>query len=321
MNERMIYLAALIIAAQTHVPQIYSQKFRAAGNTYLSPTEKIRVDELADHFVVAGIVGRNEVLPILGKDGFSKLEFEPDVIGGQFAFSASDIIQLQAGVPTYTKDGTVLETVQALEAKYAKMAKAAIENKFERQCADVYLKGSYTSKDGEVIYPGTKDNAAITLKGKVVSDELIKIALTYKTKNGTMPKIELGMSVFNALKNEANNSQQNINGVKFNFGDTPTLTIGDVKIEMLEDAKGSDGKIIDTTKMIILSNPSTLAIGYGCLQYGDIKTNESKIVKSELAAGELRVEETTGQKGLWAKSAPMPVVLATSKFVRYAATL
>lgn len=323
MNKKMIYLAALINAAtqQINVPQTYSTKFKTSGNAYLSPTEKIRVDELADHFVVAGIVGRNEVLPILGKDGFSTIEFAPDIIGGQFTYTPTDVIQLQAGVPTYTKDGSVVESAKALEVKYAKIARAAIANKFERQCAEVYLKGTYTGEDKKPLTVGKKENKTLTLTGKKCSDEIIKLFLDYRKKFNVSPKMEVGMSVFNSIKNEANDSNQNVNGVKFQMGDVPKLTIGNFVIEMLEDTKGPNGDLIDTSKTIILSDPKGLAVGYGCLQYGDIKTNESKLIKAEMIAGELRVEETSGQKGIWAKSAPMPIILTLDKFVRYTVTL
>jgi hypothetical protein len=72
--------------------------------------------------------------------------------------------------------------------------------------------------------------------------------------------------------------------------------------------------------MIILSDPKTLAVGYGCLVYGDVKTNESKVIKAEKIAGETTVEATSGSKGIWAKSAPMPVLASIKKYVRYVAT-
>lgn len=323
MNKKMIYLISLIATAtqKINVPQVYSQRFKNSDNIYYSPTEKIRIDDLTNHFLVAGLVDRNEILPLLGKDGFNTLEFEPDVIGGQFQYQPSDLLTLGAGVPLYTKDGKEITSIQALEAKYAKMAAAAITNKFERQAADAYLKGTYTDKAGKTYEVGVKANKTLTWTGKIKSDELIALQMEFVEKHSIAPRIEVGIEIFNAIKNEANNSQQNINGVKFSAGNEPNLTVGNLKVELLKGAKGTDGKMIDTKNMLILSDPSILAVGYGCLTYGDIKTNDVKLMRTDILAGELAVEVTTGSKGLWAKSAPMPVLLSTARFNRYTITL
>lgn len=323
MNKRMIWLAALLNAAtqKLEVPKTYSSKFEKSGNKYLSPTEMIRVDDMMDHFVVAGIVGRNEVLPILGKDGFSKLEFEPDIIGGEFPYSASDITTVNAGVPTYTTNGKIVDSVKAMEAKYVKIGAAAIVNRFERQCVDAYLKGIYVDKKGKELTVGVKTNKNLALGSKVVSDEILKLVLDWATKKGGRPAIEVGLTVFNKIKNEANDTNQNINKVSFSYTDTgASLQLGALKIELLIDGVGSDRKIVDTSKMIILADPKTLAVGYGCLAYGDVKENATKIIKAEKLAGETRVEATSGSKGIWTKSAPMPILANIKKYVRYVAT-
>ena len=89
MDKRMIYLINLIaeMAKKLTIPKNYSSKFTASGNEYLSPTERIRIEDMNDFFVTAGIVGRTEILPILGKDGYEVIEFEPDIIGGQYPYS------------------------------------------------------------------------------------------------------------------------------------------------------------------------------------------------------------------------------------------
>jgi hypothetical protein len=323
MNEKMIFLISLIAAAQQRIQgsQIYTKKFLASGNKFLSNTETIRVDELLDHFVIAGVVGRQDVLPLLSKDGFQKTEFEPDIVGGQYPYSASDVLNLRAGVPTYTTDGKEIDSVAALEVKYAKMSAAAIYNRIERQCADAYLKGTYTDKAGKTHNVGVTTSTTLALADKVVSDEILSKVTAFIKKHGVSPKIEAGITVFNAIKNEARSSENNINGVSFSYnGDTATLTVAGKQVELLMDAIGTDGNTIDTSAMLILSVPNSLGIGYGCLTWGDVKANETRIAKAEVVAGELSVEATSGQKGLWAKSAPMPVVLNQKKFNRYNCT-
>ncbi|CAK7053422.1 hypothetical protein [Fusobacterium varium] len=323
MEKRMIYLISLIaeLSQKIDIPKVYSKKFEASGNKYLSPTERIRIIDLMDHFITAGIVGRSEVLPILGKDGDQITEFEPDIIGGQFPYSASDVTQLMAGVPMYTATGNEIPTIQQMEVKYSKKIAAAIGNRFEKQCAEVYLKGTYTDKDKKVLNVGVTEEENLTWTGKKISTEILNIILAYHTKHGVFPNVEVGEKIFNAIKDEADNSKQNINGVKFIFGETPYLELGQKKIELLYNAKDSQDKIIDVSNKVILSIPKNLAVGYGCLTYGDAKTNETKILRSEFIAGDTRVDETTGNKGLWGKSAPMPIVLSTAKFKRYTITL
>lgn len=324
MDKRMIYLINLIaeMAKKLNIPKTYSSKFIASGNEYLSPTEKIRIEDMNDFFVTAGIVGRTDILPVIGKDGYEVIEFEPDIIGGQYFYSPTDLITVQAGVPTLTKTGSEISSIEQLEAKAARIIAASIENRFERQCAQVYLKGTYTDKDGKVLNVGTTGEESKTWATKSkYSDELLKLCLDYQTKYGEFPKVEVGLTVFNALKNEANDTRQNINNVRFVFGATPYLEVSGQKIDLLVDAKGVDNVLIDTKDLVILSTTSNLAVGYGCLQYGDVKSNASKLVKAKTVAGDLRVESMTGSSGLWGKSAPMPLILSTNKFKRYKITI
>lgn len=326
MNKRMIYLISLIaeMSQKLNIPKRYSKKFINSGNEYLSPTEKIRIEDLTDHFVTAGIVGRTEVLPILGKDGYRVIEFEPDIIGGQFPYSASDLIQIKAGVPMYTKTGAEIPTIKQMEAKYSRLIAAAIDNRFEKQCAEVYLKGTYTDKNKKAHEVGVKADKPLSWTNgtTVFVDEVLKLALAYQTKHGMWPEIEVGENIFNAIKNEANDTRQNINKVEFRVdGNEPYLMIGTQKVELLVNAKGTDDKEIDTKNLIILSNVNNLAVGYGCFTYGDVAKNESVLVRSKVIAGDTKVEETTGSKGLWGKSAPMPLVLSTAKFERYKVTI
>lgn len=324
MEKRMIYLITLIaeLSKRIEISRVYSNKFKASGNNYLSPTEVIRIDQMTNHFVTAGIVGRNDSLPIVNKDGFAITEFEPDIIGGELPYSASDILQLQAGIPMITSSGAEIPTIEQLENKYGKILAAAIGNRFEKQCAEAYLKGTYTDKAGKALNVGVVNEEALTFNAKTkYSDEILKLMIEYHKKNSVFPNVEVGEMVFNGLKNEANDTKQNINGVKFVFGETPYLELGQKKIELLCDAKDTKNESIETNNLIILSTPSNLAVGYGCLMYGDVKTNESKTFRGELAAGDTRVDATSGNKGLWAKSAPMPVILSTSKFKRYKVTI
>lgn len=323
MNKRMIYLISLIaeLSKKMNISKIYSTKFLNSGNKYLSPTEIIRIEDLTDHFVTAGIVGREEILPIVDKSGFTITEFEPDVIGAQAIYSPSDIIQLQAGIPLITSTGNEIPTIKQLENKYSRIIAAAIGNKFERMCAEAYLKGTYVDKDGLLINVGVVDNKSLSFTAKTIcSDEILALLLKYHTKHGMFPKIEVGEKIFTALKNEANNTRQNINNVKFVFGEQPYLELGEKKIELLTNSKDTTGEVINTQNMIILSDPKGLAVGYGCLMYGDIKSNESKLIRAEMIAGDTRVEETSGSKGLWGKSAPMPIILSLEKFERYEVT-
>ena len=105
------------------------------------------------------------------------------------------------------------------------------------------------------------------------------------------------------------------------YGAAPYLEVSGQRIDLLVDAKGVDNVLIETKDLIILSTPSNLAVGYGCLQYGDVKTNASKLVKAKVIAGDLRVEAMTGSSGLWGKSAPMPLLLNVNKFKRYKVTI
>ena len=230
MNKRMIYLISLIaeMSQKLNIPKRYSKKFINSGNEYLSPTEKIRIEDLTDHFVTAGIVGRTEVLPILGKDGYRVIEFEPDIIGGQFPYSASDLIQIKAGVPMYTKTGAEIPTIKQMEAKYSRLIAAAIDNRFEKQCAEVYLKGTYTDKNKKAHEVGVKADKPLSWTNgtTIFVDEVLKLALAYQTKHGMWPEIEVGETIFNAIKNEANDTRQNINKVEFRVdGNEPYLMI------------------------------------------------------------------------------------------------
>ena len=70
MNKRMIYLISLIaeMSQKLNIPKRYSKKFINSGNEYLSPTEKIRIEDLTDHFVTAGIVEQKFYLFLVKMD-------------------------------------------------------------------------------------------------------------------------------------------------------------------------------------------------------------------------------------------------------------
>ena len=325
MNKRMIYLISLIaeMGQKLTIPQIYSKKFESSGNEYLSPTEKIRIEDMTDFFVTAGIVGRTEVLPIIGKDGGRAIELEPDVIGGQYPYSASDLIEVKAGVPTFTQTGSEIPSIEQLEAKGARIIAAALRNKFEKQCVDVFFKGTYKDKDGKVLEVGTKSDKTLNWNGKTkIADEIFALALEYQTKHQEFPKIEVGSTIFNALKNEALVVNQNLNGVRFIYGENPYIELnGGLRIDLLVGAKGTDDKLVDPKDLMVFYSLKTLAVGYGCLMYGDVKSNTSHLVKAKTISGDLRVEEMTGSAGLWGKSAPMPLILSVDKFRRYKVTI
>ena len=328
MNEemkRMIYLINLIaeMSKKVTISEYYYSKFVNSGNEYLSPTEKIRIEDMNDFFVTAGIVGRNDILPIIGKDGSNIIEFEPDIIGSQYIYQPSDLIAAQAGVPAITTTGQEIKPIEQLEAKAARFLGAALKNRAIKQCNQAYLKGTYTDKNNKVFNVGVTDETELQWNSKTkYSDEILKVIMEYHTKVGVFPEVEVGLTVFNALKNEANDTRQNINNVKFVHGESPYLEMGEgLKINLLLDAKGVDDALIETKDLIILSQRSNLAVGYGCLQYGDVKTNQSKLIRAKTIAGDLRVEAMTGSTGMWNKSAPMPCLLSLSRYKRYKVTI
>lgn len=320
MNKTMIMIIALISAAKYSYPQPYLNKFTASNNYYESITEKIRLDDLYTHFTEAGIVNRNDELPIIKVNGFNKLEVEPPIVGGEITYSASDLLVLEAGVPEYTTDGKVLTSEDALKKKYSTILKASIENRKEIMAAEIFLTGKTTGPHGEDIDMGLEEEKSITLTGKNVTDEISSLISEYYIKYSIIPTIDVGINIFNKIKAEALNAKQNVNKVTVygNPADPANmyLTINDMKIGLL-----SRHKKIDPANRVVLYNPLVMGIAFAGLTYGDIKTNQAKVVKARLLANETRVTEQNGSKGLWAKSAPLPLVINVKQFERYNVTL
>lgn len=320
MNKTMIMIIALVSAAKYSYPQPYLNKFIGNNNYYDAITEKIRVDDLYTHFIEAGIVNRNDELPIIKVNGFDKLEVEPPIVGGEIPYSASDLLALGAGVPEYTADGQILTAEDTLKKKYSTILKASIENRKEVMAGDIFLTGKTIGPHGEEIDMGLEKEKSLTLTGKNVTDEISSLISNYYIKHAIAPTIDVGINIFNKIKSEALNAKQNVNKVVIhgNPADPSNmyLTVNDIKIGLL-----SRHKKIDPANKIVLYNPLVMGLAFAGLTYGDIKTNETKVVKARLLASETRVTEQNGSKGLWAKSAPLPLVINIKQFERYNVTL
>ncbi|MCJ8342475.1 MAG: hypothetical protein MJH09_06450 [Cetobacterium sp.] len=320
MNKTMIMIIALVSAAKYSYPQPYLNKFIGNNNYYDAITEKIRLDDLYTHFIEAGIVNRNDELPIIKVNGFDKLEVEPPIVGGEIPYSASDLLALGAGVPEYTIDGQILTAEDTLKKKYSTILKASIENRKEVMAGDIFLTGKTIGPHGEEIDMGLEKEKSLTLTGKNVTDEISSLISNYYIKHAIAPTIDVGINIFNKIKSEALNAKQNVNKVVIhgNPADPSNmyLTVNDIKIGLL-----SRHKKIDPANKIVLYNPLVMGLAFAGLTYGDIKTNETKVVKARLLANETRVTEQNGSKGLWAKSAPLPLVINIKQFERYNVTL
>lgn len=320
MNKTMIMIIALVSAAKYSYPQPYLNKFIGNNNYYDAITEKIRLDDLYTHFIEAGIVNRNDELPIIKVNGFDKLEVEPPIVGGEIPYSASDLLALGAGVPEYTADGQILTAEDTLKKKYSTILKASIENRKEVMAGDIFLTGKTIGPHGEEIDMGLEKEKSLILTGKNVTDEISSLISNYYIKHAIAPTIDVGINIFNKIKSEALNAKQNVNKVVIhgNPADPSNmyLTVNDIKIGLL-----SRHKKIDPANKIVLYNPLVMGLAFAGLTYGDIKTNETKVVKARLLASETRVTEQNGSKGLWAKSAPLPLVINIKQFERYNVTL
>lgn len=320
MNKTMIMIIALVSAAKYSYPQPYLNKFIGNNNYYDAITEKIRLDDLYTHFIEAGVVNRNDELPIIKVNGFDKLEVEPPIVGGEIPYSASDLLALGAGVPEYTADGQILTAEDTLKKKYSTILKASIENRKEVMAGDIFLTGKTIGPHGEEIDMGLENEKSLILTGKNVTDEISSLISNYYIKHAIAPTIDVGINIFNKIKSEALNAKQNVNKVVIhgNPADPSNmyLTVNDIKIGLL-----SRHKKIDPANKIVLYNPLVMGLAFAGLTYGDIKTNETKVVKARLLASETRVTEQNGSKGLWAKSAPLPLVINIKQFERYNVTL
>jgi tartrate dehydratase beta subunit/fumarate hydratase class I family protein len=321
MTKEMIAIIAMINAAKYNIAQNYFKKFTA--NKYQSITSKIRVDDMASYFVTAGIVGRMDELPEIKVNGFGTLEVEPDIVGGTTPFTPTDLLEVKAGIPTYI-NGKTIPAKDRVKAKHVKILKSGIENRKEKMAAEIFLNGSTYDKGGKLVSFGLATASALDFTDKVASDLIEDLIVQYQSKYGIVPTVEVGRDVFNKVKNEARDVRQNINNVSVIANPSNpmemALTINGRKISLLMDAIDTKGNTIDASKRITLYDTNRMATAYAGLSYGDIKSNATNIVATELLAGETRVSETIGSKGLWAKSAPLPVVVDVKTFIRYNAT-
>jgi hypothetical protein len=321
MTKEMIVIIAMINAAKYEIAQNYFKKFGA--NKYQSITSKIRVDDMASYFVTAGIVGRMDELPEIKVNGFGTLEVEPDIVGGTTPYTPTDLLEIKAGIPTYI-NGKTIPASDRVKAKHVKILNSAIENRKEKMAAEIFLNGSTYDKGGKLVSFGLNAVDALNFTDKVASDLIEDLIIKYQSKYGVIPTVEVGRDVFNKIKNEARDVRQNINNVSVLANPSNpsemALTINGRKITLLMDAINTKGVAIDASKRIALYDPNRLATAFAGLSYGDIKSNETNVVATELLAGETRVNETIGSKGLWAKSAPLPVIVDVKTFLRYDAT-
>lgn len=324
MNERMIYLTALITAAmqKTRIKTNYTDRFKASGNTFTSPTDEIKVDEMMDYFAFAGVVEKGAQLPILGSDGIQRLTLKPDDIGSDLPYTALDILNIRAGVPKLTTSGQEISAIESVEAKKIKLGTAAMINTLEAQCAEAYLLGTYTDAAKQELTVGVKTNKTITFAKGGIAQKLLLEAEDWSTKKATgFPLIELGANVFGALRQELEQQGQNMSAARVTITEKGSeISIGALKITLLPFGIKKGGKKIDTSNMMIMSAPEAVGLGYACLTVGNVETNDVQLVQAEYVGGEERVT-SQGKKGLFVKSSPMPFIIDPKKFVRYTVTI
>ena len=94
----------------------------------------------------------------------------------------------------YTKTGAEIPTIKQMEAKYSRLIAAAIDNRFEKQCAEVYLKGTYTDKNKKAHEVGVKADKPLSWTNgtTVFVDEVLKLNMSPEFMEMFLVVIQLG---------------------------------------------------------------------------------------------------------------------------------
>lgn len=322
MNEKMIYLTALFFATRINVVNNYRNKFDK-GEKVSTIAQTVQLDWLRSFYQSVGLITRSEQFTRVSKDGFLSATVTPDLIAPRVDYGMEDLLRIQAGTGKTMVNGTMISTVEAIEAKLVKQLKAIVSNTEEALATDIFLNGKFTDATGSEV---TMDIPAIqTLNiptGESAVDKLDDIIIAYQNKHGIIPAVAIGRDLYRRIRQEGKGTNQNLSNVSFRNIEMDgvqkqMLFVDERMIEILVDSKGLDGEVIDTSRRVTLYDPLRLSMVYAGLSYGDVATNTTRVEEAEVIVSETVVTPENGNKGLFAQSAPLPMIVDNNTFIRY----
>lgn len=324
MNKTMIYLTALVIASKNRIPKTYLGEFMAGGLKVTAPTKEVQIDFLRNYFLSTNLISRGETFKIMTKDGFGKTSVIPDLIAPKFTLGLDDVLAMQPGAPQQMVNGAIIDSIKNVQAKYADMIKATIDNTKERLAAEVFINGSFLDALGEIVSYDLKPvQPFVVATTASMEQELFELIQDYQTRHGIVPEVKVGKNIINRLKEEAKGNNINVSNFAIRYStnaDGVEETLVEVNgkvIKLMVDAKTLQGATLDVSNRVTLYRPERLAEVYAGISYGDPVTNEMKVVAAEVVAGENAVVTEDGQKQIWGQSAFMPVIVDKVSFERY----
>lgn len=319
-QARMIFLTALIGKAERKLKKtpFFTTLFEEAGNEIVSPTTTIALDNFEDYFVDAGIARKGETLKIMGQDGMRRDIVTPDDVGGTYEYTAEDLLRIEAGQTQFV-NGKQVDAQKNFDMTTTDKGGAAIDNKKETLCAEVFMKGKYVGADG-VLEIGQKTDLTKSIAYGSVLETLEEMQLEFETDKTIVPNVVVGGTIFAEIKRELRAMNTNISGATFDFKGFSAIKNGNVTYIQMPKFKGSDGQLFDTSLYVGFYDPQILAMGFASIMYGDQNSSKPKLATGKLLAYDEPVT-SRGTGGITCASSPLPYIALKNRFERYKITL
>lgn len=311
------------LTLENSINTYYQDKFK---QNFLTEKSTITFDDLTSELKSLSIVDRNAKAVAVTTNGFTRTSIKPDVIKGYATLTTDELYEMQAGQAPIYLNGEILNNATLIEDKKLKILKYAYIKTKEEIATELYL-------TGKIVLPESKDTFSLEDSEKIektfsTSKDDFGVFLTtlvddYVDKNKIAPtNIELGLNVFTELmKNErfagqvrAYNHAQIINGNGTQNDVYPTFNILGYTVRVLPRAYGLEGKIIDTSNLIILSNTTEFTNVYAGI--GAVEGGNMKVFRSDVLIQKLTEQDPASVKYLL-QSAYFPIIPIPKRVVRY----
>lgn len=329
MNKKIAELIGVYFGIPTNnqVTTYYLNKFR---QKFTTPYEVVKFDEVFNELQLLSIVGRDVEAPNVKEGGFTRKTMTPDVIKGAITLTGSELMQLQPGqAPVYVNGEKVDNSTKIRDRKLLQLKLSFIRTQ-EAMSSEIYLTGKLTlpltqsvftfdeTDNVKKTFTASQDDLSVFLLGLV--DEF------YKENKIAPTKIEIGIDIFKELmKNEAFKSQAkafNIASVTNNQGGNgniyPSFNVLGYEFQVLPNAENVSGEMIDTSKLIILSNDNEFTQVYCGLSV--LENEQLKVIETDVYIDEIVKKDPATMKYLL-QSAFIPFIPVSKRIKRYAITI
>lgn len=294
----------------------YWDMFAKARAPYMALSNVIRVDEVMNTLIEAGIVARGTSLPSLTIDGHSTVTVKPDVVGGSIGISALDTLNANAG-EVVVVNGEQIKVSKYDETKKLETLKSSIDNTKEKMATQALLTGEVATAGGKKVNLALNAETEITKTEKTYLSFFTRIVNNYFQETGHYPsRILIGSDIIDGIITDIQTSPKGIEMYSISATANGGMKISITGVGVTIEGFPINSIGVDTSSKIHVMNDATFVPIYAGLEFIGT-TGSPEMIRAEVISDITAANEETGTSKIFAKSAPFPVIILPNLLKRY----